>query len=165
MKISFNHNILQNEIRAALRINLHLLFSCSGDYSHGSFTARGWNGTERRVEHLVLEGNFVMQVKLTASYFLTTDHPKSRLGQPVLVNRTTGEAFLPSDAFVAYESWQKMPAAQVVAKMTSWRDFSGEERSLIELFVGIQRQPEAPTSKVREESGTPRSVSLRALSR
>jgi len=106
-----------------------------------------------------------MQVKLTASYFLTTDHPKSRLGQPVLVNRTTGEAFLPSDAFVAYESWQKMPAAQVVTKMTSWRDFSGEERSLIELFVGIQRQPEAPTSKVREEPDTPRSVSLRALSR
>jgi len=106
-----------------------------------------------------------MQVKLTASYFLTTDHPKSRLGQPVLVNRTTGEAFLPSDAFVAYESWQKMPAGQVVTKMTSWRDFSGEERSLIELFVGIQRQPEAPTSKVREEPDTPRSVSLRALSR
>ena len=106
-----------------------------------------------------------MQVKLTANYFLTTDHAKSRSGQPVLVNRATGQAFLPGDALVAYDSWPKMPASQVVSKMASWRDFSGEERRLIELFVGIQRQPGAPTSKMTEESGTPRSVSLRALSR
>jgi hypothetical protein len=85
-----------------------------------------------------------MQVKLTATYFLTTDHAKSRSGQPVLLNRTTAQAFLPSDAFVAYESWQKMPAAQVVAKMTSWRDFSNEERGLLERFSGVQRQSEVP---------------------
>ena len=106
-----------------------------------------------------------MQVKLTATYFLTTDHAKSRSGQPVLVNRATGQVFLPSDAFAAYETWPAMPAAQVVTKMASWRDFSGEERRLIEKFVGIQHQAEAPTSKMSEESGTPRSVSLRALSR
>jgi hypothetical protein len=106
-----------------------------------------------------------MLVKLTATYFLTTDHAKSRSGQPVLVNRATGQAFLPGDALVAYESWPKMPASQVVNKMATWRDFSGEERRLIELFVGIQRQPEAHTRNTREESGTPRSASLKALSR
>ena len=106
-----------------------------------------------------------MFVKLTATYFLSTDHGKSESGQPVLVNRATGQVFLPSDAFAAYETWPAMPAAQVVAKMASWRDFSGEERRLIELFVGIQRQPEAHTRNTREESGTPRSASLRALSR
>jgi hypothetical protein len=93
-----------------------------------------------------------MFVKLTANYFLTTDHAKSRSGQPVLVNRATGQAFLSSDTLVAYESWQKMTAAQVVGKMASWRDFSVEERRLIELFVGIQRQHGAPTSKMREGS-------------
>ena len=93
-----------------------------------------------------------MQVKLTATYFLTTDHAKSRSGQPVLLNRTTAQAFLPSDAFVAYESWQKMPAAQVVNKMASWRNFSQEERRLIEWFAGIQRQPEVPGRRTKDDS-------------
>jgi len=106
-----------------------------------------------------------MHVKLTATYFLTTDHAKSRFGQPVLVNRATGQAFLPSDAFVAYESWQKMSATQVVNKMASWRDFSEEERKLIERFLGIQRQPEVPGSRTRDESDTPRSLTLKWQSR
>jgi hypothetical protein len=106
-----------------------------------------------------------MQVKLTATYFLTTDHAKSRFGQPVLINRTTGQAFLPSDAFIAYESWGKMPAAQVVNKMASWRDFSEEELTLIELFSGIQRQPEVPRPRREDVSGSPRSLTLKRLSR
>jgi len=106
-----------------------------------------------------------MLVKLTATYFLTTDHAKSRFDQPVLINGATSQAFLPSDAFAPYESWPVMSAAQVVAKMTSWRDFSGDERRLIERFLEIQHQAEAPTSKMREDPGTRRSVSLKALSR
>ena len=93
-----------------------------------------------------------MFVKLTATYFLTTDHAKSRSGQPVLLNRTTAQAFLPSDAFVAYESWQEMPAAQVVNKMALWRDFSEEERRLIERFASVQRQPEVPGRRTKDDS-------------
>lgn len=106
-----------------------------------------------------------MHVKLTATYFLTTDHAKSRFDQPVLVNRATGQAFLPSDAFAAYEFWQIMPADQVVNKMAAWRNFSEEERRLIERFLGVQRQPEAPGRKTRDDSGGPRSLALRWLSR
>jgi len=76
-------------------------------------------------------------VKLTATYFLTTDHRKSRLDQPVLFNKATGQAYLPNEAFVAYETWPIMPATQVVTKMATWRNFSGEERYFIERFLGI----------------------------
>lgn len=106
-----------------------------------------------------------MHVKLTATYFLTTDHAKSRFGQPVLVNRATGQAFLPSDAFAPYESWQIMQAAQVVNKMTSWRNFSREEHRLIEQFLGIHNLPEAPATETKGESRGSFSPRLKWLSR
>jgi hypothetical protein len=106
-----------------------------------------------------------MIVKLTATYFITTDHEKSRFGQPVLVNRATGQAFLPSDSLQAYESWQKMPATQIVNKMASWRDFSVEERKLIERFLGIQREPEGPRPKTGDVSDTPRYFTLKRVTR
>jgi hypothetical protein len=105
-----------------------------------------------------------MQVKLTATYFLTTDHPEGKYDQPVLINRATGQAFMPYDAFVAYESWPVMSATQVVSKMSRWRDFSAEERRLIEQFLGIEHQDELPISKVRKGSDTSHSVSSRMLS-
>jgi len=107
----------------------------------------------------------MMHVKLTATYFLTTDHAKSRFGQPVLVNRATGQAFLPSDAFAAYESWQIMQAAQVVNKMSSWRNFSKEERTLIEQFLGVHSQPGVPAPQTRDEPRGPRSLGLKWLPR
>ena len=90
-------------------------------------------------------------VKLTATYFLTTDHAKSRLGQPVLFNKTTGQAYLPNDTLAAYESWPVMSAAQVVNRMASWRNFSGEERHLIERFLGIHRREPVSSPKARVE--------------
>lgn len=102
-----------------------------------------------------------MQVKLTATYFLTTDHAKSRFGQPVLVDRATGQAFLPGDKLAAYESWQVMPAAQVVQKMASWRNFSEEERRLMELFTDLQSQIEVPGRTPTDESSISRSLTLR----
>jgi hypothetical protein len=95
-----------------------------------------------------------MFAELTATYFLTTDHAKSRFDQPVLVNRATGQSFLPSDTLVAYDFWPEMPAAQVVRKMASWRDFSDEERRLIDEFVGTQRQTEVPRQRARHGYGS-----------
>lgn len=104
-------------------------------------------------------------VKLTATYFLTTDHVKSRGDQPVLFNKATGQAYLPNDAFAAYESWPRMPATQIVNKMASWRSFSGEERGLIERFLGIYPQrPESPP-RTRMESRSFNSSPGRWLSR
>jgi hypothetical protein len=90
-------------------------------------------------------------VKLTATYFLTTDHTKSRSNQPVLFNKATGQAYLPNERFVAYESWPVMPATQVVNKMATWRDFSGEERLLIERFLDKHRHGPALTPKTGVE--------------
>ena len=93
-------------------------------------------------------------VKLTANYFLTTDHVKSRLGQPVLLSKATGQAYLPNDTFSAYESWPKMAASQIVNKMATWRNFSGEERGLIERFLGIYppRGASVPITKMESMS-------------
>ena len=107
---------------------------------------------EEHSGHCSLRENEFMSVKLTATYILTTDHAKSRSGQSVLLDQATGQAFLPSDTLVAYESWPKMPAAQVVSKMASWRDFSDEERRLIEQFSGVQRQTEVPERRRRDLS-------------
>ncbi len=96
-------------------------------------------------------------VKLTATYFLTTDHVKSRWDQPVLYNKATGQAYLPSDTFAAYESWPRMPATQIVNKMASWSSFSGEERGLIERFLGIypQRPALVPKTRIQSDSFSP----------
>jgi hypothetical protein len=86
-------------------------------------------------------------IKLTATYFLTTDHVMSRWDQPVLFNKATGQAYLPNDTFAAYESWPKMTATQIVNRMALWRNFSGEERGLIERFLGIYPQRPAAVPK------------------
>jgi hypothetical protein len=107
----------------------------------------------------------MMQVKLTAIYFLTTDHPKSRFGQPVLVNRATGQAFLPGDAFAPYESWQIMKADQVVRKMATWGNFSRAEQGLIEQFLGVHHPPESPMPKEKEVSRDTRPPGLKSQPR
>lgn len=90
-------------------------------------------------------------VKLTATYFLTTDHAKSRLNQPVLLNKATGQAYLPNEILAPYESWPKMSATQVVDKMAYWRNFSGEERHLIERFLGVYRKGALSIAKSRKD--------------
>lgn len=45
-----------------------------------------------------------MQVNLSGSWELSTDHAASSYGQPVLVNRATGEAFGPGDILKPYPS-------------------------------------------------------------
>jgi hypothetical protein len=102
-----------------------------------------------------------MQVKLTATYFLTTDHAKSRFGQPVLVNRSTGQAFLPSDAFAPYESWQIMKADQVVKKMASWGTFSKAEQGVIDQYLGFHNPPEGSVTKEGEASRDTRPLRLK----
>ena len=104
-------------------------------------------------------------VKLTASYFLTTDHAKSRLDQPVLFNKATGQAYLPSDIFAPYESWPMMQASQIVNKMASWRNFSGEERQFIARFIGTYYPGPGSRSKTIMESGTSHSFQSKWPSR
>jgi len=104
-----------------------------------------------RFRELSSRGNDMRDVKLTATYFLTTDHAKSRWNLPVLFNKATGQAYLPDEAFVAYESWPLLPATQVVNKMATWRNFSGEERLFIERFLEMYAQGPASSQKPRAE--------------
>jgi hypothetical protein len=104
-------------------------------------------------------------VKLTATYFLTTDHVKSRWDQPVLINKATGQAYLPNDTLAAYESWPRMPATQIVNRMALWRNFSGDERGLIERFLGIYPQKPASAPKTGMEYRPFNSPPVRLLSR
>jgi hypothetical protein len=95
---------------------------------------------------------------------LTKDHLKSRFGQPVLVSRATGQAYLPDDTFAPYKTWPRMPATQIVNKMAFWGNFSGEERELIERFLVSYPQMVASPPKTRMESNSLNSLPGRWLS-
>ncbi len=59
-----------------------------------------------------------MNVTLTLTWELSTEHPASTYGQPVLVNRDTGEAYGPSDVVQVYGPMGRMVAAKAVC--TGW---------------------------------------------
>ena len=77
------------------------------------------------------------KTQLTPSWILTTDHEASSYGQPVLVKRSTGEAFGRSDILEAYRSWGFLPAAKVVERMAKTRAMSEAERELVGRFCGL----------------------------
>lgn len=58
-----------------------------------------------------------MQHNLTPSYQLTTDHSASSHGVPVLVQRSTGQAYGPADLAVFYESYGLTTAAYFVLRL------------------------------------------------
>ena len=52
------------------------------------------------------------KLQLTPSWLLTTDHTASSDGIPVLVRRSTNEAYGPGDILQAYRGWGFQPAGQ-----------------------------------------------------
>lgn len=77
-----------------------------------------------------------MKVTLSPSYELTTEHPSSSYGQPVLVKRGTGEAFGPGDIIKAFPSFGFMPAALVVRRLAKRIIIDEENSDIIERFIG-----------------------------
>jgi len=78
-----------------------------------------------------------MRITLTPSYQLTDQHPASSYGQPVLVNRGSGEAFGPGDILTPYPSWGMMPARNVVRRMAKTAKLTDEERVSVAGFVNF----------------------------
>ena len=78
-----------------------------------------------------------MKVRLTPSYALTTEHRKSSLGFPVLVNLRTDEAYNPSDMLEAYPTWGRISARDTVLRMANMNTFTEEERAFIQRFTGM----------------------------
>ena len=78
-----------------------------------------------------------MQITLAPSWILTTDHAASSYGQPVLVHRSTGEAYGPGDILVPYPSWGYMPAGAAVARFAKRKHLDADGAALVEKFVGL----------------------------
>ncbi len=76
-----------------------------------------------------------MRVPLSPSFELSTEHAASRYGQPVLVHRTSGEAYGPADLLRAYPSYGYLPAAHVVARLAGARAPNAKAMELVALFV------------------------------
>ena len=78
-----------------------------------------------------------MQVQLTPSYILTTDHSASSYGQPVLVDRGYDTAYGPGDIVELYSGWGLKPAALQVQRIFHWRQrqLSQDECTFVECFI------------------------------
>ncbi len=76
-----------------------------------------------------------MKVRLTHSWILTTEHPKSTDGVPVLIRDGTDEAYDPGDSVTCYESWGPMTAVHAVHRMASAVDLTPEDRHFVDLFA------------------------------
>ncbi len=80
-----------------------------------------------------------MKVTLTPSWELSTEHAASSYGQPVLVNRETGEAFGPADPVRPDPSCALMSGRLAVARMrASTGDFTDEQWACIDKFVYLR---------------------------
>jgi len=73
---------------------------------------------------------------LAPSWELSTEHAASSYGQPVLVNRGTGEAFGPGDVLIPYPSWGYVTAAMAVARFAKRKRLDADGAALVEKFVG-----------------------------
>jgi len=77
-----------------------------------------------------------MQATLSPHWELSTDDAASRHGQPVLVNRITGETFGPGDKVKMDPSQGYARAADVVARLGKTKHLGVDAATLIARFVG-----------------------------
>lgn len=68
---------------------------------------------------------------------LSTEHAACSYGQPVLVNRATGDAYGAGDIVQAYPSYGFMPAAAAVRRMAATATLTHEETELVERFTRL----------------------------
>ncbi len=79
----------------------------------------------------------VTTIELSPRWMLKTDHAHWSYGRPVLVNRSTGEAFEPDEMMRPYPNFGVTTAARGVARLAKTQDHSAEEWALIRRFVGF----------------------------
>lgn len=76
-----------------------------------------------------------MEVQLSGSWKLSTEHPSSIYGIPLLVHCVDNQSFGPGDMVTMYPSYGPMRAAEGVSRLARTRAFTADERELIGLFV------------------------------
>jgi hypothetical protein len=78
-----------------------------------------------------------MKARLGPSWELTTESAASSYGQPVLVNRATGEAFGPGDVVRFGPSLGFVLAADIVRRLARTERLGKPEAALVARFVGL----------------------------
>ena len=78
-----------------------------------------------------------MKATLTPSWELTTEHAAASDARPVLVNRTTGEAFGPGALVRLSECKALIPAALVVRRLAQAADLDEQARALVARFMAL----------------------------
>ncbi len=76
-----------------------------------------------------------MKVTLTRTWELSDEHPMSREGRPVLVNRSTGAAAGPGDLVDGTPFWGVMEAARLVAHLAKSVRLNAAEKTLVDRFI------------------------------
>jgi len=80
-----------------------------------------------------------MKTNLTPSWELSTENAASSYGQPVLVNRTTGEAYGPGDILKPYPSYGFMAAADAVRRMAKTKKMDEDGQNLVDKFTKLAK--------------------------
>jgi hypothetical protein len=78
-----------------------------------------------------------MKASLSPSWALTTEHAASSYGQPVLVNRGTGEAYGPGDVVMLYPSHGYTKAADGVRRLAKTAHLTKAGAALVAKFCGL----------------------------
>ena len=78
-----------------------------------------------------------MEIVLKPSWILTTDHSASSYGQPVLVNRGSGEVYGKGDIVKPYPSWDYTPARMAVLRMMKSKELSEDEKQFCGRFCRL----------------------------
>jgi hypothetical protein len=76
------------------------------------------------------------RLRLSASWELTSIHPSSRYGTPVLVRIETGEAYGTGDLVKLFPSYGLIPAADAVRRLARARSLAGHGKQMVESFLG-----------------------------
>jgi hypothetical protein len=77
---------------------------------------------------------------LSPTYLLTTDHAASQGGVPVLVHRTTGAAYAPTDLIEVRSSQRPSTAASFVTRMTQAMVLGPVDTEMVARFCGMDAQ-------------------------
>jgi hypothetical protein len=72
-----------------------------------------------------------MKIHLSSSWDLSTDLAVPSHDRPVLVNRTTGQAFGPADIVMLYPSYGLMLACEAVRRLAKTKNWKLDEDGLI----------------------------------
>ncbi len=76
-----------------------------------------------------------MKAILSPLWELSTEHPASSYGQPVLVHRHTGRTFGPGDRVQLHPSYGTTTAADGVAWLAKTVTLSAEAQALVDRFL------------------------------